>query len=214
MNEKAIPPVNEPQVKIYIYREGWPQWMRDLPKLRFPPEPMIPFTLIEPDDQHEIEKDYGAEEIHVWKHDMDLLEQRLMRHFRTLNYQAAYHQNRYRVLQIMFMFLAFLATLVGSLLALSLNTNPHLVPILGLVDTILALITTYVATVGYRVDSHAAWLENRNRAEQLRREYFRFLLNLPPYDEKDGYERDSLLAQRAARIRVGEVLEEEIEKNE
>ena len=46
-------------------------------------------------------------------------------------------------------------------------------------------------------------MSNRRRAEQLRREYFRFLTRMPPYDEVTGYRRRMLLSKRVADINRG-----------
>jgi len=46
-------------------------------------------------------------------------------------------------------------------------------------------------------------LVNRRASEQLRREFFRYLAHLPPYDRLDGYRRKLTLSQRSADINRG-----------
>jgi hypothetical protein len=65
------------------------------------------------------------------------------------------------------------------------------------------LMTTYLASVSGREAPLPIWLENRRRAEHLRRDYFRYLMNLTPYDNLEGYDRRRLLSMRAANINRG-----------
>jgi hypothetical protein len=61
----------------------------------------------------------------------------------------------------------------------------------------------FLATISGRSAPLPNWLNNRRRAEHLRREYFRFLMHLPPYDEPVVYKRQELLSERAADINRG-----------
>ena len=195
------------------FRDRLPEWARYLPLLNFPKEPLRDFSLLPPRELDRVMATHTPESAERLRADLEFAETRLMRHFISMDFDAKYHQNRHRLFQILFMFLAFFATLVGSFLALAVNSSPEIVPILGLFDTLVALVTTYVATIAYRVDSHGMWLERRQRAEQLRREYFRFLLDLAPYDTVDDIERRRLFAQRAASIRVGEAIDDSMEED-
>jgi heme exporter protein D len=135
--------------------------------------------------------------------DIDFLDHELLRLFRQRDFEASLNQNRYRLFQIRFMLLAAIATVIGALQGLALGNNNALVPWLAFAETVVALVVTYQATISGRESPLPLWLQNRRRAEYLRREYFRYLMDLPPYDTVEGYERKLLLSTRAANINRG-----------
>jgi len=87
--------------------------------------------------------------------------------------------------------------------ALSIDSNPGLVPFFAFLETVIAAFVAYLATVSGREPPMPQWLTNRRASEQLRREFFRYLTHLPPYDKLDGYRRKLTLSQRAADINRG-----------
>ena len=184
------------------FRQRWPIWLKKMPRLRFPP-PKEHFQLLDPKQLEEILKDADQPVVDGVRADVRHMEYELLRLFRERDYEAKYQQNRYYLYQIAYILLAFLATLIGSLLALSLKSNPGIVPWLAFAETLVALLTTYLATLSGREPPLPLWLNNRRRAEAMRREYFRYLLNLSPYDEVTGYEREMKLSRRAADINRG-----------
>lgn len=201
----AAPPENAPisQEKTG-FRKGWPEWIRQLPMRRFPP-PKPDFQLIDQQQLDALMESVKADPqaVQRLKDDMQFLDHELLRLFRERDYQAKYEQNRYRTYQITYMLLAALATLVGSLLAVTLRSAPQLAPWFGFAETIIALLATYLATISGREAPLPRWIENRRRAEQLRREYYRYLMDLPPYDTLKGFERRKTLSLRAAQINRG-----------
>ncbi|MDX1992684.1 MAG: DUF4231 domain-containing protein [bacterium] len=195
------PPVSQEPTS---FRKGWASWLRQMPRLSFP-QPNEQFELIDRKQLIALLKDMRADQDSARRIVADLkhLDVELLRMFRERDYEAKYQQNRYRLYQITYILLAALATLLGSLLALFLEVRPALVPYIALGETFVALATTYLATISGREPAMPAWLDNRRRAEHLRREYFRYLANIEPYDEVEGYEREMLLARRAADINRG-----------
>ncbi len=187
------------------FRHRLPEWMKQLPQPRFPEEPNENFELLEPAELERIIAAASAspETIERLKSDLAFLDRELMRLFRQRDFEAKYHQNRYRAYQIGYMILATSATLVGSFLAVSLNSNPDLVPVLGFIETIIAVMTTFLATISSNEPALPLWLENRRKAEQMRREYFRFLMDLPPYDGLDEFDRRRRLSLNVANINRG-----------
>lgn len=135
--------------------------------------------------------------------DIDHMEHELLRMFRDRDYKAKLHQNRYRLYQILYIWLAALAGTLGAAQALSIDSNPGLVPLFAFIETVIAAFVAYLATVSGREPPLPEWLSNRRAAEQLRREFFRYLMHLPPYDRLDGYRRKLTLSQRAADINRG-----------
>lgn len=185
------------------FRRGWPAWMRELPYLRLPPV-REDFSLVDRIKLHQELHDADPAALEAIDCDLDLIDRELMPYFRDLDREASLQQNRYRLYQVGYIFLAMCATIIGALLALALReTPPRWVPLLSFLETVVALITVFLATISSRESPLSIWLQNRRCAESLRREVFRFLLNLPPYDAVEGYRRRMLLAERAALINRG-----------
>lgn len=187
------------------FRARWPEWMQQLPRLQFNTEPNKNFQLIDRTMLWSLLEEKKADPASVARIEADLnfLEHEVLRLFRDRDHEAKLSQNRYRLYQIIFMALAAVATIIGSIQALLMNGQADLVPFFALLETVIALAATYLATISGREPPLPLWLSHRRRAEALRREYFRYLMNLPPYDVVDGYERRQLLSTRAANINRG-----------
>lgn len=185
-----------------------PMWMRDLPRpFGFPSQPDEQYKLVSDEDLDQLHREgLDAEAVERIRADRDFLEYELMRLFRTRDHEAAREQNRYRLFQITFITLATAATVLGSLQALMLVNRPDLVWVFAFAETAVALLTTFVATVRGSKPPLMAWLDNRRRAEHMRREYFRFIMRLPPYhniNEQTPYQLKTELSKRAADINKG-----------
>jgi len=179
-----------------------PAWLRQMPRLNFPPK-NDKFQLIGKDD---LVLTLSDTEPAVSKRVMDdwaLLSTELMPLFRQFDYEASLQQNRYRLYQISFIILAALATVLGSLQALALGNNPYYVPIFAFAETLIALVATFLATISGREPPFESWMRNRQRAEVLRRDYFRYLTRQAPYDRYESYQLHSLLRERMASINSG-----------
>jgi hypothetical protein len=191
-------------------RRNWPAWAKQLPYfLRLPPARQD-FSLVDRVELKRILEGTDPQIIADIEKDLDVLERDLMHFFVKRDTEASAQQNRYRLYQIAYIFLAMLATIIGSLIVLALNQNPpRWVPVLGFLETLVALLATFLSNIGTRGEpSFLAWLDNRRRAESLRREFFRYLVVLPPYDTTEGYKRRMLLAERAALINQGKFPDE------
>lgn len=189
------------------WRSSLPAFLQELPYLRFPQAPDPNFRLIE---QRHIDalKTLYPDAVERIEADIEFMQYELLRLFVERDYEAKRSQNRYRIYQLLFLLLATLATLIGSFQALALSSDPNALPFWAFVETIIALLATFLATISGREPPMPRWLDNRRRAEQLRREYFRFLMNLPPYDALTGYKRQVELSRRAAEINRGVFPEE------
>jgi hypothetical protein len=198
------------QGKKANWRARMPLWIQQLPKLRFnAPDPS--FQLIDPARLKEYLDHADPNTAAHIRENMDILERDLLPFFRDHDYEASRRQNQYRLFQLGFILLATLATLIGSLQALSFNGSPSSVPFWSFLETVIALLATFLATVAGREPPLPLWLTNRRRAESLRREYFRFLMDLPPYDKLESYHREQLLAHRAADINRGQFPNESVD---
>lgn len=188
-----------------LKRENWPEWMKQLPVPRFEPEEPEPTALLNEDELEAILQKFEPAVADRVRKDIQFLDYELLRLFRQRDHEAKKQQNRYRTYQIAYLLLAAGATLIGSLQALSLAGRPALMALCAFGETAIALIAVYLATISGREPPQQIWMENRRRAEQLRREYFRFLANLPPYDTLQSVQRSVLLSKRAAEINRGHV---------
>jgi hypothetical protein len=186
------------------FRQGWPAWLKQMPRLRFPP-PDDNFQLIDAQRMEAFLATVDPKAAERIRSDLGYMEYELLRLFRKRDYEASRQQNRYRLFQISYVMLATLSALVGSLLALSLSGNRDLTPWLGFIETIVALVANFLATISGREPPLQLYMTNRRRAELLRREYFRYLMDLPPFDEVKGYEREMMLSRRAADINRGNI---------
>ncbi len=186
------------------FRQNMPAWIQELPTWRFrPEEPVIDKPLIDRDTLDAALKDVDPEIVKRIKDDIQFLDYELLRLFRIRDHEAKKQQNRHRKYQVGYLLLATGAAALGSFQALAVATNPQLMQIFAFGETLIALFATYMTTLGNREPPLNRWLDNRRRAEQLRREYFLFLMNLPPYDGLVGYERKVMLSKRGAEINRG-----------
>ena len=187
------------------FRKRLPVWIQEMPQFgRFQPaEPDPKYVLLDRSQMEEVLAEFPENVRHEIYEDMDFMEYELMRLFRERDHRAKYNQNRYRRLQITFLILAVGATLIGSLQVISLSSTPEIMPVFAFLETVVALFTAFLAALGGREPPQELWLTNRRRAEQLRREFFRYLTRMPPYDEIEGYQRRMLLSKRAADVNRG-----------
>lgn len=198
-------------------RSRWPVWAKFLPVLNFQPtDPVLDSPLIDPelmkanlreklppDDYQKVAKQID-EDIALLGDDIKLLKVDLLRLFRERDHAAKKQQNLYRLYQISFLGLAAVATTLGSFQTLSLANNDRgALAIWAFLETFIALLAVYLATISGREPPLPLWMTNRRRAEQLRREYFRFLMKLTPYDQLDDIDRQIRLAERSADINRG-----------
>jgi hypothetical protein len=190
-------------------RQNWPAWAKQLPYFRLPPARQD-FSLVDRVQLRRILEGTDPQVIADIEKDLDVLERDLMHFFIKRDTEASAQQNRYRLYQIGYIFLAMLATIIGSLMVLALNQNPpRWVPVLGFGETLVALLATFLSNISTRGESpFTGWLDSRRRAESLRREFFRYLMVLPPYDAVEGYKRRMLLAERAALVNQGKFPDE------
>lgn len=196
------PPTDQPITQASSSRKRRPEWLRRFPKLR--PDPLDNnFQLIPPAQLEELLQKLNKSAADRIRADIQFLEQPLMRLFRERDHEAYVYQNTHRLFQLSFIGLSVLATLVGSLVTLSLTSNPTLSAVLGFIEAVIAAVTAALAALQGNRPPQALWLQNRLRAEYLRREYFRFLMNLEPYTSLDEVHRRRMLELRAAEINMG-----------
>jgi hypothetical protein len=185
------------------FRNLAPAWFLEFPHFMRLPPAKPDYRFIAKDKLDELLKGFDAETTTRIKDDLEFMDYELMRLFRDRDREAALSQNRYRLYQIWYIILATLAGTFGGLQALFLGKDNAVVSLLAFVETLIALIATFLATISSREPPLPLWLDNRRRAEQMRREFYRYLLNLEPYDQLEGVKRKRELSRRAADINRG-----------
>jgi hypothetical protein len=197
-----------------------PQWIRQLP-LQDVNDQKEDFKLISDEVLAGIKPSFSVETIseegkpkdkvayETLINEINFLETYVVSLFKKRDYDAKYYQTAYRRYQIGYMLLAILAAIFGALLALNLDennaSNPNgrfWVAVFGFLETVVALMTTYLASISGRENALEKWLENRQKAEGLRREYQRFLMRLQPYDKGNPADLEESLKRRAAAINL------------
>ncbi len=191
------------QAILIQWRQRLPEWVKQLPRLRDTPKANQSFQLLNTVEKDAILAQMDAAAKKRIAEDIEHLESELLVYFRQHDADAAYQQNRYRMYQIGYIGLATLATIVGSIQALFLTSDVNIVRIAAFIEVMISLFAVYLANLGAQEPPLPAWMDNRRRAEALRREYFRYLVNLPPYDALTGFERRGQLSRRAALLNRG-----------
>lgn len=192
----------ESSSRFAFLKKYQPVWVTQMPFKNIPKEPDQSFQLINDKMLETIKEEYDLddESINNIKADRAFMENELMRYFRELDVDAKVKQNEYRKYQIRILMLASAATLVGSLQAISVNAAPYL-RFFGMVEALIALFTVFVIQTRGTDATLPGWLSARKKAEQLRREYFRYMMRLPPYDQDlKVYDLKLRLSSRAAEI--------------
>lgn len=114
-NEPTAPdlePVPMPTTQGPAPIDWGPTWMREMPQFFGfrPKEPQPDYQLIDRARLEKLLANYNAETREQILADLDYAEYDLLRLFRERDWAASYHQNRYRVVQIVYTLLAALAT--------------------------------------------------------------------------------------------------------
>jgi hypothetical protein len=212
INHQSPAPITQQGARL---RSWAPEWMKQLPYRKLPtPNPDFRLLSLKDEELQALEKQAKEDEVKArLLEDMAYLDEEVLQLFKERDYDAKFQQNRYRFFQIGYILLAAAATVIGAILAVALDSNPEVVPWLGFAETLVAALTTYLATISSREPPLPLWLENRRKAEYLRREYFRYLMDLSPYDDLEGYDRRRTLSTRAANINRGLFPDQETIKN-
>lgn len=186
-------------------RKSGAAWIRDLPQFGSfrPAEPDPDFHLIDRERLADVLRGYSPDVIARIERDLKDADAEIMDLFRDRDHKAAYNQNRYRKFQLFYIALAGLATAIGALQAYTLSSSPAISPWFGFAETLVALVVVFLSALVSREPPMQQWLSNRRRAEQMRREYFRYLMLLPPYNGLKVQTRRALMARRAADINRG-----------
>lgn len=138
--------------------------------------------------------------------DLNDLDQHLLPTFFMLNQKAKYYQNVYYYYQWVFVWGAFLTTLLGTLAAFTADPSvasfeSYLSRFLSILTAIVGATTAYFTALSNRGRPNERWAKTRTLAEELRTEYFKYLAHLSPYDKPD---RVQVMRANIVEVRVKE----------
>lgn len=210
------------QIMMADLNTGQPTYARSLanffmpkrvPKLRFPPLPIIPNPALDPEQWRKViqgalsdgyisDADLAAYQIPAGSgiaRDVDTLNRVLISNYLLEDHEARYRQNQYFLFQWEFTILAFVATLTATLATLTAtNGMIDLSRWLGVATAIVAGFTALFVNIYNRERPQRKWFERRRVAESLRKQYYLYLMHMVPYDTD---EHEYLLTIMVDRIR-------------
>jgi hypothetical protein len=137
--------------------------------------------------------------------DLADLKQHLLPTFFQLNTKAKYYQNQFYMYQWIFVWGAFLTTLLGTLSAFTANSQvaatEDLSRVFSLATAIVGAFTAYVTQLSNRGRPQERWAKTRTLTEEVRTQYFKYLSHLAPYDKPDRVQK---LRENMVEVRVKE----------
>jgi hypothetical protein len=144
----------------------------------------------------------------VIKQDLDDLDEYLLPTFFEFSQKSKYYQNRFYLYQWVFIFGAFITTVLGTLATLFYDPNPNRAEEFALIQQTLSYataavggLTAFVTALSNRNEPQKRWAKSRRLAEELRMIYFQYLAHLDPFHEPDRVQR---LREQVIDIRVKE----------
>jgi hypothetical protein len=154
-----------------------------------------------------------------WKHDdikqhrivaQDLadLEEYLLPSFFEFSQKSKYFQNQFYLYQWVFIWGAFLTTVLGALASIFYVANPSpgdvevsIQQMFSYLTALVGAVTAFITALSNRGEPLKRWGKTRRLAEELRMNYFNYLSHLPPYDKPDRVQK---LRESVINIRVKE----------
>jgi len=186
-------------------------FFRRRPRLR------VPMDWERPADESAYQKlvdDEGFVSNQFWKHDdvsqhpivaQDLadLDQYLLPSFFEFSQKSKYFQNQFYLYQWIFIWGAFLTTVLGALASIFYVTTGQdaVQQFFSYMTAIVGAITAFITALSNRGEPLKRWGKTRRLAEELRMNYFNYLSHLPPYDKPDRVQK---LREMVINIRVKE----------
>jgi hypothetical protein len=144
----------------------------------------------------------------IIKQDLDDLDEYLLPTFFEFSQKSKYYQNRFYLYQWVFIFGAFITTVLGTLATLFYSIDPAgrdqyaaLQQSLSYATAAVGAVTAFVTALSNRNEPQKRWAKSRRLAEELRMIYFQYLSHLQPFHEPDRVQR---LREQVIDIRVKE----------
>ena len=125
----------------------------------------------------------------VFKQDLDDLEQHLLPVFWEFNAKALHFQNRYYFYQWVFMWGAWITTLLGALTTYAYTNQTmldnSLPQIFGFITALVSGITAFFNVMSTQGLPQQRWAKTRRLTEELRMAYYKYLAHLEPFHAED-----------------------------
>ena len=144
----------------------------------------------------------------IIKQDLEDLDQYLLQSFFEFSQKSKYYQNQFYLYQWIFIWGAFLTTVLGTLASITYvaNTSQAVAPqtvqqTLSYMTAVVGAVTAFITALSNRGEPLKRWGKTRRLAEELRMNYFNYLSHLPPYDKPDRVQK---LREMVINIRVKE----------
>ena len=144
----------------------------------------------------------------IIKQDLEDLDQYLLSSFFEFSQKSKYYQNQFYLYQWIFIWGAFLTTVLGTLASISYVADPSRVAVtqtvqqtLSYMTAVVGAVTAFITALSNRGEPLKRWGKTRRLAEELRMNYFNYLSHLPPYDKPDRVQK---LREMVINIRVKE----------
>jgi hypothetical protein len=183
----------------------------------------IPMEWEKPDDEtyQKLVHDEGFVSARYWKEDdigthrivaQDIadLDQYLLPSFFEFSQKSKYFQNQFYLYQWIFIWGAFLTTVLGALASIAYvaagatDLDPGRATVqqsLSYMTAVVGAVTAFITALSNRGEPLKRWGKTRRLAEELRMNYFNYLSHLPPYEKPDRVQK---LREMVINIRVKE----------
>jgi hypothetical protein len=143
--------------------------------------------------------------------DLADLEQYLLSTFFEFSQKSKYFQNQFYLFQWVFIWGAFLTTVLGALASIfyylsssatgTVEAGLSTQQLFSYLTAIVGAITAFITALSNRGEPLKRWGKTRRLAEELRMNYFNYLSHLPPFDKPDRVQK---LRESVIDIRVKE----------
>jgi len=135
--------------------------------------------------------------------DLADLDQYLLPSFFEFSQKSKYFQNQFYLYQWIFIWGAFLTTVLGALASIFYvaTGQDSIQQFFSYMTAIVGAVTAFITALSNRGEPLKRWGKTRRLAEELRMNYFNYLSHLPPYDKPDRVQK---LREMVINIRVKE----------
>lgn len=143
----------------------------------------------------------------IIRQDLEDLDQYLLSSFFEFSQKSKYFQNQFYLYQWVFIWGAFLTTVLGALASIVYVADPAETArvaaqqALSYMTAAVGAITAFITALSNRGEPLKRWGKTRRLAEELRMNYFNYLSHLPPFDKPDRVQK---LRETVINIRVKE----------
>jgi hypothetical protein len=153
-------------------------------------------------------KDDDINQHRIIAQDLADLEQYLLPSFFEFSQKSKYYQNQFYLYQWIFVWGAFLTTVLGALASIYYVTDPNqeagraaIQQFFSYATAIVGAVTAFITALSNRGEPLKRWGKTRRLAEELRMTYFNYLSHIAPYDKVDRVQK---LREAIINIRVKE----------